>query len=130
MGGTDDPSNLIEVSVEEHANLHLSLYLEHGKYEDWIAWQAISGVIGKEEIISMRCKLGARHPNVHSPEARRKRGLKSVGRKRKPLTDEQKKRISEGTKRAMNNEVTREKCRQHAIKQNQFRGEDGKFKSR
>lgn len=43
MGGSDDPTNLIEVSVEEHAELHLSLYLEHGKTEDWVASQCLSG---------------------------------------------------------------------------------------
>lgn len=43
MGGTDDPSNLIEVSVEEHAELHFALYLEHGRWQDWVASQALSG---------------------------------------------------------------------------------------
>jgi hypothetical protein len=51
MGGTNDPSNLFECTLEEHANLHLALYLEHGKTEDWIASQAISGIMKNEEVI-------------------------------------------------------------------------------
>jgi hypothetical protein len=52
MGGTDDPSNLIELSVEEHAEAHRKLYEEHGCWEDRVAYQALEGSIGKEEIIS------------------------------------------------------------------------------
>lgn len=42
-GGSNDASNLVEVSVEEHAELHLSLYLEHGRWQDWIAYHMLSG---------------------------------------------------------------------------------------
>lgn len=100
MGGTDDPSNLIEVTAEEHANLHLALYLEHGKREDWVAFRAISGHIGKEEIIRERARLGARHPNVRTPEANKKRGRTG---KRKPRTTTEKKFISQRTKEEMKN---------------------------
>ena len=30
MGGNDEPSNLIELSVEEHATAHRKLYEQHG----------------------------------------------------------------------------------------------------
>jgi hypothetical protein len=51
MGGTDDPSNLIELSVEEHAEAHKKLYEEHGNELDKIAYEALSGMIGQEEVI-------------------------------------------------------------------------------
>ncbi len=51
MGGSDDPSNLFECTTEEHANLHLSLYFDNGNWEDWIASQAISGIMKNEEVI-------------------------------------------------------------------------------
>lgn len=51
MGGTDHPDNLVDVSVEEHAELHLDLYLEHGKWEDWIAYRGLAGIIGHEEVV-------------------------------------------------------------------------------
>ena len=34
MGGTDDPSNLIKLTVEDHAAAHKKLYEEHGKLQD------------------------------------------------------------------------------------------------
>ena len=34
LGGSDDPSNLIRLTVEEHAEAHRKLYEEHGLEED------------------------------------------------------------------------------------------------
>lgn len=66
LGGTDDPQNLIELTVEEHAEAHRLLYEEHGNWQDYCAWQALSGRIGKEEILRM------------------KQGMANKGRKRTP----------------------------------------------
>lgn len=49
MGGTDDPSNLIRLSVEEHAEAHRKLYEEHGRWQDYLAWKTLSGLVGKDE---------------------------------------------------------------------------------
>lgn len=43
MGGTDDPSNIIIVTIEEHANAHKELWEKYGKKEDFIAWKCLSG---------------------------------------------------------------------------------------
>lgn len=43
MGGTDDPTNLVELSKQEHAEAHLKLYEEHGKLEDLGAYYLLSG---------------------------------------------------------------------------------------
>ena len=51
MGGTDDDSNLIELTIEEHAEAHRKLYEEHGKTEDKLAWKGLAGLIGKEELM-------------------------------------------------------------------------------
>lgn len=72
MGGSDDPSNLIEVTVEQHAELHFALYLEHGLLEDWRAFHFLKSIIGKEEEIKQ----------IQS----------------RPKTEEHKKKISEATK--------------------------------
>jgi len=53
LGGTDDPSNLIELTVEEHAEAHRKLYEEHNNWQDYCAWQALSGRIGQEEALRM-----------------------------------------------------------------------------
>lgn len=49
MGGTDDPSNLISLTVEEHAEAHKKLWEEHGSQYDLIAWRCLSGIISGEE---------------------------------------------------------------------------------
>ena len=51
MGGTDDPENLIELTIEEHAEAHKILYEKYGKIEDYWAWKGLSGQIGREEIL-------------------------------------------------------------------------------
>lgn len=50
-GGTDDPSNLIRLTVEEHAEAHRKLYEKYGRWQDRIAWMSLSGMIDKQEII-------------------------------------------------------------------------------
>ena len=43
MGGSDDPSNLIELTREEHAQAHLKLYEQFGKKEDLGAYYLLTG---------------------------------------------------------------------------------------
>ena len=58
MGGTDSPENLIEVTIEQHAELHRELYEKYGKKEDKCAWMALSKQIGQEEIWLERSSMG------------------------------------------------------------------------
>lgn len=51
MGGSDDPSNLVELSIEDHAEEHRKLFEQHGHWQDYIAWQGLSGRISSEEVI-------------------------------------------------------------------------------
>ena len=95
MGGTDDPSNLVEVSVEEHAELHFALYLEHGKYEDYIAYNMLAG----------RTSEGERALNILRSEYMTNRVVSQRTRDRmteynltKVYTDEERQARSERTK--------------------------------
>lgn len=94
MGGTDDESNLYECSIEEHAELHLSLYLEHGHWEDWYAAMGLSGIIGKEELVAQVCRTAAQQPR--SEEFKKK--ISAANRRRGPMSEETKRRISESKK--------------------------------
>ena len=58
MGGSDDPSNLVYLTIEEHANAHKKLYEIYGKTEDYIAWNSLSGQMSDEELWYERSKLG------------------------------------------------------------------------
>ena len=44
-GGTDDPENLVELTLEEHAEAHRKLFEEYGRWQDEKAWKALSGQI-------------------------------------------------------------------------------------
>jgi len=58
MGGTDDPDNIIVLSVKEHAIAHAKLYLEHGNIENYLAYKGLRKQIGKEEIFRERSRIG------------------------------------------------------------------------
>ena len=61
-GGTDDPSNIEVLSVEDHALRHKQLYEEYGRKEDYIAWQALSKQITVEEAkLQIARKIGRAH---------------------------------------------------------------------
>lgn len=50
MGGSNESENIIELSIEEHAEAHRILWEKHGKKQDWLAWKGLSGIINKEDI--------------------------------------------------------------------------------
>ena len=58
MGGSDDPSNIIELSVQEHAMAHLILYETHGKMEDLCAYYMLSGRNQDPEFVRLRGVIG------------------------------------------------------------------------
>ena len=76
-GGTNDPSNLIELTVEEHAEAHRKLYEEYGRYEDKVAYLCLSAQIGNEAVFVEKSRIGGR----------KNKGV--------PKTQEHKKKISE-----------------------------------
>lgn len=69
MGGTDDPSNLIELTPNEHAEAHRILYEEHGHWQDYVAWQGLAKLATKEEhtymLLSEAGKKGAAKSNAN-----------------------------------------------------------------
>ncbi len=48
-GGTNDPENLVRVTIEEHAELHFARYLQYGELGDWLAAFSLSGQISNSE---------------------------------------------------------------------------------
>ena len=84
VGGTDDPSNIIKLTIEEHAEAHRVLYEQYGRWQDKVAWLTLSGQISCAEAIKMAQSLankgknnsmfgmtGEKNPNYHN------RGTKS-----------------------------------------------------
>lgn len=69
MGGTNDPDNIIELSIEEHAEAHRKLYEEYGRWQDKLAWQGLSGLIGYDDILREMnaARRGKNHPFYGQP---------------------------------------------------------------
>lgn len=69
-GGTDDPSNIALLTVEQHAEAHRVLFEQYGRWQDRIAWHGLAGIIGHEDAVrqSQMSMLG----KTHSEETKRK----------------------------------------------------------
>ena len=64
-GGSDEPSNLVHLTVEEHAQEHRKLWEKHGRWQDKVAWQTLSGQISIQEAREQMMKFD--NP-MHKPE--------------------------------------------------------------
>ena len=70
-GGTD-ADGLVEVTKKQHAMFHFCEWKLHGHKEDYIAWKALAGLIGKEEAYELardNAKVGWRweeHPDSYA----------------------------------------------------------------
>lgn len=90
-GGTDDPSNIIQLTVEEHAKAHKKLWEEHGRWQDRLAWLSLTNQIGKEE----RQKELGRRVGINNKGRTNSNGR---GNKGKPKKEEHKQKISNSHK--------------------------------
>jgi hypothetical protein len=97
MGGTDDPSNLIQLTVEEHAEAHRKLYEEHGNEYDRIAWQCLSGQINSMEATIQATKLA----NTGREPWNKGKKVPQCGSPGRKVSEETKQFISERTKQKM-----------------------------
>ena len=80
MGGTNDPLNLVELTIEEHAEAHRLLYEKHGHTQDKVAWLGLAGIMPYEEIIYTLLsegKKGNKNPMFGKPA--HNRGVKRPG---------------------------------------------------
>lgn len=127
MGGSDDPSNLIKLSVEDHAEAHRILFEKYGLIEDKIAWQGLAKMIDRKEIIRLiisspkseehKKKISEAHKGknkpwmignknatsnkgrINSKEHNEKIALSKLGKKRAPFTEEWKQALKDAKKR-------------------------------
>lgn len=59
-GGLNDSSNLVSVSVTQHAMFHFCNWQLWGDKRDWLAWKGLTGEISKEKIVKKLRLEGAR----------------------------------------------------------------------
>lgn len=112
MGGTNVPENLIELTVEEHAEAHRKLYEEHGHWQDHVAWKALSGQIESDDIRRLLASLANKNRvwTEESKEKLRESRLKQVPpNKGRKFSEEHRKKISENQKNASRSVESNEK---------------------
>jgi hypothetical protein len=95
MGGSDDPSNLVKVTVEQHALLHKQLWEDLGQWQDYVAWKALTGCIDNAEANLLALKLSMKgntrfKGRKHTTEAKEKIRQGHIG---KQHTDETKQKM-------------------------------------
>ena len=109
MGGSNNPSNLVELTVEEHAEAHRKLYEQHGLWQDEIAWKCLSGQITTAEatILAVK-KANTGRKMVFTEEHKQK--LSESRKKQKPprlgmkSSEETKKKMSDARKKKWQDE--------------------------
>jgi hypothetical protein len=84
MGGTDDPSNLTRISVEEHAAAHLELYQKFGKWQDLCAYKVLSYEITQPEAVAMAKREAGRAGGIAARGKRK--GMKFCVKSGHPYT--------------------------------------------
>jgi len=116
-GGTNDPSNLVELTIEEHAEAHRVLYEKYGRWQDKLAMNGLNGDMTTEQLRIERVrqahlgKPSAMRGKKHSEETKRKMSKAHTGKKYGPMSEKQKKQISERTKGTKHSDETKAKMR-------------------
>lgn len=59
VGGTNDPSNIILLTISEHANAHRLLFEKYNRWQDYVAWQGLTGQIDNQEINRLKLHYSA-----------------------------------------------------------------------
>ena len=125
MGGTDDPSNLITLTLLGHAFAHWCLWMKFGKLQDKWSWLRLSGKT--EEAEACRIEL-ARQPKSVAHRAKMSASAmgntRGLGVKRMGYTEEHKQKISVSQKKRLSSPEARERMRQSFAN----RGEEWKRK--
>jgi hypothetical protein len=86
------------LSIEDHAEAHRLLWEKHGHWQDKVAWCALSGHIGKEEIIHEIHK-NMNKGRIPSDETREKMSAAKRGRK---ITKEHAEKLHAGRRKSKN----------------------------
>lgn len=108
-GGTDEPSNLIRLTVEEHAEAHRLLWEQHGRVQDKLAWLMLSGKTSESETLFLEIyrengkKSKGRKHTEETKEKIRQKNKKMI------FTEEHKRKISESKTGKLASEETKQK---------------------
>lgn len=107
-GGTDDHENLISLTVEEHADAHRVLYEQYGRWQDYVAWKGLLGLITEQERMEIMYSARRGEGNFfygkkHTEETRQKisQNRKGKGKGLKQSEEWIQKRVRHGEQNGM-----------------------------
>jgi len=76
-GGTDDPTNIVELTIEEHAEAHRLLYEKYNQWQDKIAWMGLAKLTNAHYLMLSEKMTGENNPMYGKPAPNR--GVKRPG---------------------------------------------------
>lgn len=77
-GGSDNLSNIVELTPTQHAMWHYAEWQRKRNEEDLIAWRGLSGLVSHEEAIKLACKLGGLKGGSRPKTAQQRLDLKEI----------------------------------------------------
>lgn len=79
-GGTDDPENIIELTIEEHAEAHRLLYEQYNRIQDKVAYMGLAKLATTDELVYILLSEGRKGPlNPMYGKPASNRGVKRPG---------------------------------------------------
>ena len=119
-GGTDDESNLVELTIEEHALAHKTLYEKFGRWQDRVAWVSLSGIMKDQERIYEILKNSNPGGYKHTEEIKKRLSQMKMGEKNpmfgKPATNRGQKRSGIGGRKKGSKWSIEERKKQEEIR--------------
>jgi hypothetical protein len=99
-GGNNAPSNLIVLTVKEHAEAHKKLWEEYGRWQDEVAWKALSKRITIEQACREASSKTHKGKKLSKEQIEKLRNINlgnkyNLGRK---ISDKQKTQVSNALK--------------------------------
>jgi general stress protein YciG len=80
LGGDDSPDNIAELTIEEHTEEHRRMYEEEGRWQDYLAWQGLAGLMSKQDIITeLLSQAGKKGGRIRSDSLSKER-LSEIGK--------------------------------------------------
>jgi hypothetical protein len=104
MGGTDDATNIVELTIDEHAEAHRILYELHGKIGDKVAWMGLAKMAPMKELIvelQRETKLGKNNPMFGKPSPNKGIKRPGIGGRKKGTKWSEKERETQMLKRSI-----------------------------
>lgn len=103
MGGSDDPSNLVELTIEEHAEAHRKLFEQYGHWQDEVAWKGLAKMIDHQEVITEVIR------NTHKNKILSEEHKQKIRDSKRNISEETRKKLSDAAKRRKHSDQTKQK---------------------